>query len=293
MPFSSHSLIARLLGAAGRMLGVEPGRHAGAHTAAAARARRKAPGARRLLAQAPDAAPVREALAARGIVLHEAASLGRDDEGLLVVAGMIAREWSEVRRFLREVALSVGRRRSGAVPAPEGRAGAVWRLASACERAGLLPRAGYDRERGYVWFREPRTPLARAFFQGGWLELHAWAVVRRTLPDAPVLFRACIGYGNGRRAELDLCALLPDGGLLWVEAKTGRRYADRLDRYAALAGRLCTGPNDAAVLLTSLEDTEDALVRLRGRQAGMEMLALGELEPWLERRAAACAAGPA
>jgi len=289
MDVSNEDMITRLLGAVGRMLGLERERRAGA--VAATRARRTRSGARWPLAREADEAPLREALAARGIELRGAVALGREDEGLLVVADMIAREWREVRGFLLAVARSVGSGRGGAVRAPEGRAGAVWRLASACERAGLLPRAGYERERGHVWFREPRTPLARTFFQGGWLELHAWTVLRRTLPEAPALFRVGIGYGDGRRAELDLCALLPDGGLLWVEAKSGRRYADRLDHYAALARRLCTGSNDAAVLLTSLEDTTDALVRLRGRQAGMEMLALGELEGWLARRAAACRDG--
>lgn len=120
--------------------------------------------------------------------------------------------------------------------------------------------------------------------------------MRTVLPSVPVLHRAQVAFGDdpdARAVELDLCAVLPQGRLLWVEAKSGRQYAERLERYRRLARRICSRPGDLAVLLTSAEDLDDPLVRMRGRQAGMEMVDVLGFADWLRGRDEACAAEPA
>lgn len=248
----------------------------------------------RLLAP-PSPEPLVKALADRGVRIRNSETATTDDKDIFVIAERIVERMGESDRLLHRIKKSV-RRHAGAVPSIEGPAGPDWEMLRMCERAGLLPRVGYDAKTRYIWFRPPETRRARAFFFGGWLECYGYLAIRQAFPDAPVLLRVDISFGTGtdeRFAELDVCALLPGDRLLWLEAKSGRRYGGHLPRAYRIAKAICRKEGDRAVVLTCTAPSDLPVRRLRGYHDSMRMVDVRHFRRWLQKVGGKPAAWPA
>ncbi len=229
-----------------------------------------------------------------GIEVRKVLEISEEEQALLMLSRLIAERYPLVRPFLQRVKRHQGDGspfQMSLANAAQEEVGAITQLATLAHQAGLLAE--------YTYWRSPRRLLRAApsrhglainFFTGSWLELYIMQVVEQILreagdADAGCVFRAQVVFPNGDQFDLD-AFLVVHGRRIWIEAKTGDDFADKLPKYARLRPRLCQQREEALLVCADMQ-SGDPMAAMRGRLAEMQLCGLDDFEVRL--RELACA----
>ncbi len=230
---------------------------------------------------------VQEYLAKKNIEVVNVLEVSEEEKALLTLADVVFKKYHNVREFLYKLKRFQGKGVSVYMDLngkSQEEISDITLLANLAHKAGLLPRYHYKRSPYYKLYCDPpATPLGINFFTGEWLELAAYSIIQELMGNyqsrisMDLLSRAQIRLPNDDQFDLDICLLVGDDDLVWVEAKTTEEYNYQLPKYSNISKLICKDRSHSILLCSEFIDN-DEYAALKAKQANMTASSINEFE---------------